>query len=74
MAISKEYIKHCQEWLQWYNWHRSMMKNAPLERKVEFLFKANHGAYVLIAGLADEIIDAPAERKLLLPVEVAWNK
>jgi hypothetical protein len=75
--MEQEYIKDVQEWLKWYNWHRSMLETMPLERKVEFLLKANYGCIKLLAGLVDQALLAQEGRKaaprLLLPVGVRWG-
>lgn len=74
--MESEYLKDVQDWVRWINWHRSQMSNAPLERQVEFLSKANYGAFKLIAGLIDQILimeeGKKAKSHLLLPVGVKW--
>jgi hypothetical protein len=71
--MNSEYIKEVGEWVTWYNWHRSQMEHASLEKKVEFLAKANYGAIKLIAGLVDEIVaKEQGGSSLLVPLGVKW--
>jgi len=71
--MDKEYLTQVQDWLKWYNYHRSMMESMPLEQKVNFLVKANYGCVTLLAGLVDQLLpETPRNSGLLLPVGVRW--
>lgn len=69
--MNRDFLNDLQNWLKWYNYHRSMVESMPLERKVEFLTKANYGAVKLIAGLTDELIalerGGNVQRHVILP-------
>jgi len=71
--MDREYLNDLQEWLKWYNWHRSMIPNMPIDRKVDFLMKANYGSVKLLAGLTDQLIAVEQGKKaresaLVLPM------
>ena len=73
--MEKEFITELEDWLKYFNWHRSQIPNAPIERQVEFLLKANYGAIKLIAGLVDQLLvkeqGRAASKHIILPV---WTK
>lgn len=78
MALSRQYVEKCQNWLQWYNYNLRAARTAGVEQQLKFALKANHGAMELIAALTDELqrisnkeLQNPAER-LILPVGVRW--
>lgn len=73
--MEKEYITKVQEWLRWWNWHRSQIPSKSLETQVEFLLKANYGAVELLAGLVDQLLleeqGEKARSHLIVPV---WTR
>lgn len=71
--MEQEYLKTANDWVVWYNWNRSQMANAPIEKQLEFLQKANYGQMKLIAGLIDQILlKEGGGSPLILPVAVKW--
>lgn len=69
--MDKQFLADLKNWLTWYNYHRPMIPNMPMEKKIDFLMKANYGSVKLIAGLTDELIAAEtggvATKHVILP-------
>jgi len=72
------YTKRIHEWTKWYMYHHSSMKNAPLEKRVEFMEKALHGLMELMCLTYEEIerVDVGRDKpiQILLPTGVDFNE
>lgn len=76
--MDAQYRTRIQEWTKWYMYNRTAMKNAPLEKKVEFQEKAIHGLMELACLAYEEIerVDIGRDKpiQILLPTGVEFNE
>lgn len=76
--MDAQYTKRLQEWVKWYMYHKTSMKNASLEKKVEFLEKSVHGLLELSALTYEEIarVDEGRDKpiQILLPTGVDFHE
>lgn len=53
--MNSDYKRSLEDWLKWYNYQHSTLRNSSLENKVIFLDKCVRGLFELVALTADEV-------------------
>lgn len=72
MALSDKTIKDINEIIQWWNWHRSMVENASLEKQNLFLLRGMNEIIRLFSVVAEDINDV-GEPQIVLPKGLNLN-
>lgn len=76
--MRKTTVDKVNDWIKWWNWHRTTMDNASLENKVAFLAKAVQGSLDCIVTLTEEMREVEygraTEKRIILPIGVKFSE
>lgn len=73
--MDAKYVERSQDWIKWYMYHRESMKNASIDRQVEFLLKTVQGLLELHARTVDQMVEIETGRlKLILPSSIEFHE